>query len=87
MPSSKGTVTVELRYWRTGAPWGGASAGMVKPESGCCEAARDELLSWPFMLRRGVPVRAGAAAAAGLGAFEVAIALVVVVVVVAGAGL
>jgi hypothetical protein len=38
---------------------------MVKAGSGCCEAARDVLVSWPVpVVRRGVPVRAGA----GLGA-------------------
>lgn len=78
MPSSNGPVTLELRYWRTGAPWGGASAGMVKPGSGCWEAAREEELAscWPLVARRGVPVRAGGA-----------VVVVVVVVVVAAAGL
>jgi hypothetical protein len=49
-----------------GAPWGGASAGIVETGSGCCEAARDDA-SGPFSLRTGVPVRGGA----GLGAFAV----------------
>lgn len=56
-------MTLLFKYWRTGAPWGGAASGMVKAGSGCCEAARD-VLSGPFV-RKGVPVRAGA----GLGAF------------------
>lgn len=47
---------------------------MVKPWSGCCDAARDVLLSAPLVvvapaavvLRRGVPVRAGGAGLAAL---------------------
>lgn len=67
MPSSTAPVTLEFRYCLVGAPWGGASGGMVKPGSGCCDAAR-ELASCP-LVRSGVLVRAGA----GLAALVVAI--------------
>ncbi len=41
MPSSSTPVTLVLRYCRTGAPFGGASLGIVKLGSGCADAARD----------------------------------------------
>ena len=62
MPSSTAPVTLEFRYCLVGAPWSGASGGMVKPGSGCCDAAR-ELVSCP-LVRSGVLVRAGAGLAA-----------------------
>ena len=57
IPSSTGPVTCAFRYWRTGAPWGGASDGIVKLAApaggccccwsdGCCDAARDVLLAF-----------------------------------------
>ncbi len=65
-------MTLELRYWRTGAPFGAASAGKAKdgPGSGCADAARDPLgpaagaaaaapSRWLSTPRIGVPVRGG----------------------------
>jgi hypothetical protein len=77
MPSSKGPVTLMLRYLRILSPCGCASTGTAKPGSGCCDAAL-ELPSWPLMPLLGVPVRAGGAGlsplvvacAAGAGDFE-----------------
>ena len=58
MPSRRLGVTLELRYWRTGAPCGTASVGIVKPGSGCAEAAR-EVDASPARLRIGVEVLGG----------------------------
>lgn len=58
-------MTLLFRYWRVGAPWGGASLGMVKPGSGCCEADLEP--ESPLVLRIGVPVRAGIGDAAVAG--------------------
>jgi hypothetical protein len=55
-------VTFSLRYFRTGAPCAGASEGIVKPVSGCADAARELVRSGsPLVveLRIGVPTRAG----------------------------
>lgn len=68
MPSNNVAVTLALRYWRAGAPCGGACAGIaVGPGSGCCDAARDELSAAIFACT-GVPVRGGTGLWA-LGAF------------------
>ena len=74
MPSSRGPVTLELMYWRTGAPCTGASAGIVKPGtpgSGCALVARDPVPPSPLAagvgtFRIGVEVRAGVGDAAAL---------------------
>lgn len=66
MPSRRAPVTLEFKYWRTGAPWGGASAGMAKLGSGSCEVAREEVASPPLARRAGVPVRGGGRIGAGV---------------------
>ena len=59
MPSNNVAVTLLLRYWRAGAPCGGACVGIVGgPGSGCCDAARDELSVATFACT-GVLVRPG----------------------------
>ena len=58
-------MTLVLRYLRVESPCGGASDGIVKPGSGCAEAAREP---WA-----GVPVLAGAglgASVAGAGDYQ-----------------
>jgi hypothetical protein len=63
MPSSSVGVMVWLIYWRTGAPWMGASEGMVNPAfgSGWADAALEPLPSASglllLLLRMGVPTR------------------------------
>lgn len=63
MPSSSTAVILVLIYWRTGAPWTGASVGIVKPVSGCTEAALELVFSpsppLGLELRIGVLTRAG----------------------------
>jgi hypothetical protein len=66
MPSSKTPVTLVLRYFLAEWPCGGASDGMVKPGSGCAEAARELPGSWPLRFLLGVPVRGGGAGLAAL---------------------
>lgn len=55
MPSNSGPVNFELMYCRTGAPFNGASLGIVKLASGCADAAL-LLLSRRSPPRTGVPV-------------------------------
>lgn len=56
IPSSNAPVTFVFKYRRVESPCGDASEGIVKPGSGCAEAALEPCA--------GVPVRPGA----GLGA-------------------
>jgi hypothetical protein len=56
IPSSKAPVTLVFKYRRVESPCKDASVGIVKPGSGCAEAALEPCA--------GVPVRPGA----GLGA-------------------
>lgn len=52
IPSNKTPVTFVFKYRRVESPCGGASEGIVNPESGCAEGALDPCA--------GVPVRPGA---------------------------
>lgn len=67
MPSSSTAVILVLIYWRTGAPWTGASVGIVKPESGCTEAALELVLS-PSPPPLGLELRIGVLTRVGIGA-------------------
>jgi len=66
MPSSNTPVTLVFRYCLTGAPWTGASVGIVKAESGCAEAARERSPPSPLATEL-APLRTGVLTRAGIG--------------------